>query len=237
MTDVETFGGFPAEGLAFLEQLAVNNDREWFNARKDTYLTSLQRPTVDFVFALGERLKDLSPGISYDLRTNGAGSMLRIYRDTRFSKDKRPYNTALRMFFWEGTRKKMENPGFFVRIDSSGAGVFVGMWRFPKPLLEAYREAVADTDSGAALGGALDSVREANRYGIGGEHYKRVPRPFDASHPRADLLRHNGLYAHFGAISPEVVLREELVDVCYEHFRSMAPLHHWLVEVAQRLPD
>lgn len=236
MMNVEMFGGFPAQGLAFLEQLKVNNDREWFNARKETYLASLQQPAVDFVFALGERLKDLSPGISYDLRTNGSGSVLRIYRDTRFGKDKRPYNTALRMFFWEGTHKKMENPGFFVRVDASGAGVFVGMWRFPKPLLEAYREAVADTDSGAALETALAAIREARSYSIGGEHYKRVPRPFDAWHPRADLLRHNGLYAHFGAISPDVVLRQELVDVCIEHFRNMAPLHYWLVEVAQHLP-
>ena len=81
------FSGFPAEGLTFLAGLEANNNREWFNDHKDDYIQFVQEPMAAFVAALGPRLQDISPGIEYDTRTNGSGSMMRIYRDTRFSND------------------------------------------------------------------------------------------------------------------------------------------------------
>jgi uncharacterized protein (DUF2461 family) len=125
----------------------------------------------------------------------------------------------------------MENPGFFVRLNPSGVGLFVGMHRFPKPLLTAFRDAVIDDQLGADLEAALASVRNAGDYEVGGQHYKRVPRGYDAAHPRADLLRYNGLHAHSQAIGPEAITTPELVEVCYEHMRNMAPLHTWLAKV------
>ncbi len=159
---------------------------------------------------------------------------MRIYRDIRFSKDKRPYNTRVRVVFWEGPRKKMENPAFLVRVAPDGAGVFAGKWQFPRVFVEAYRDAVVDPGLGRELEDALASVRSAGIYEIGGEHYKRVPRGYAAEHERANLLRYNGLYAHFGTISREIALTPDLVEVCYEHCRSMAPLHHWLVKAGRR---
>ena len=231
MTDLLDFAGYPREGIEFLSQLAENNNREWFNARKATFQEYVQRPSQDFVVALGQRLKSVSPGVVYDTGLSGSGSILRIYRDTRFSKDKTPYNTYIRVVFWEGTRKKMENPSFFVRISPDGVGVFVGMHVFPKPFLTAYRDAVIDDGLGADLEAALASARGTGDYEIGGQHYKRVPRGYDPEHARAALLRHNGLYAHTGAIGPQVIQTPELVEVCARHCRNMAPLHQWLVTV------
>jgi uncharacterized protein (TIGR02453 family) len=234
MSEFPPFPGFPSQALRFLEDLERNNEREWFQAHKDHYLEHVLAPAQEFVFALGERLKTISEGITYDTRTNGSGSIMRIYRDLRFSKDKRPYNTRLRLFFWEGERKKMENPGFFLRIDPSGVELYAGTHRFVKPFLTAYREAVADDQLGTELEATIRTLTDAGPYVIGGQHYKRVPRGYDADHPRADLLRYNGLHAHSPAISPELITAPELVDVCFEHLRNMAPLHHWLVKVGQR---
>jgi uncharacterized protein (DUF2461 family) len=196
MSEMPPFPGFPVEGLGFLEELAHNNNREWFEAHKADYRSYVLEPAQAFVVALGERLKLLSPEIAYDTRTNGSGSIMRIYRDLRFSKDK-------------------------------------GMHGFPKSVLTAYQEAVADDVRGAELEAALETLRSAGVYEIGGERYKRVPRGYDPDHARADLLHYKGLHVRSPQIEAPVLTTPELVEVCFEHCRAMAPLHHWLVGVNQ----
>jgi uncharacterized protein (TIGR02453 family) len=237
MSESPDFLGFPQEGMRFLADLRENNNREWFEAHKETYREQVLAPAQDLAFALGERLKkDISPGIVYDTAANGSGSVLRIYRDLRFSKDKRPYNTHVRLVFWEGARKKMENPSFFVRINPDGAGVYSGIHVFPKPVLAAYREAVVDEQLGSELASAIAAVKRAGPYAVGGKHYKRVPRGYAAEHPRADLLRYNGLWAHTtDPVNPAAIVTTDLIEVCLEHCRNMAPLHHWLVQVGRQL--
>ncbi len=189
------FSGFPVAGLQFLTNLQQNNNREWFEANKPTYTEHLLNPALEFIGVFGERLHTLHDDITYDLRTNGSGSLMRIYRDTRFSKDKTPYKTNLGIFFWRGNRKKMENPGYFVHIDAEGARVYAGLYGFSKAQLEAYREAVDDEQRGPALQAAAEAVFDDD-YPVMGREYKRVPRGYDAAHPRADLLRHKSLGTH-----------------------------------------
>jgi uncharacterized protein (TIGR02453 family) len=236
MNGAPDFAGFPYKGLRFLSELQENNDREWFEAHKDAYRDYVLAPAQDMVFALGERLKVLLPGIIYDTAANGSGSILRIHRDLRFSQDKRPYNPYVRLVFWEGRRKKMGNPSFFIRIGSGGVTVYSGIHVFQKQVLAAYRDAVADDQLGPELEGAIAAVESAGAYTVGGEHYKRVPRGYDANHPRADLLRYNGLWAHTAdPVDAAVIVTPQLVEICLGHCRNMAPLHRWLVKVGQEL--
>jgi uncharacterized protein (DUF2461 family) len=197
-----------------MAELADNNNREWFNERKQVYLDHIVAPAVAFVQTAGEQLQFISPGIQFDTRTNGQGSLMRIYRDTRFSKDKTPYKTWVGLVFWEGAGKKTENPGFYFGFDTSGG-----------------RQAVADDDSGAELEAALAEVAATGPYEIGEQHYKRVPRGYDSDHPRADLLRFNSLYASSPNIEPAVLSSASLVDVVLEHCQNTLPLHRWLVKV------
>jgi len=120
MSETAAFNGFPRELIQFYQGLSRNNDKSWFNEHKDIYARHVIAPAQDFVVSMGERLRMLSPGIVADTRANGAGSIFRIYRDLRFSKDKRPYKTFLGIFFWEGSGKKMENPGFYFHMEPSG---------------------------------------------------------------------------------------------------------------------
>ena len=225
------FDGFPMDGLRFLHGLSENNDKAWFDANKERYITGIVAHVPAFVAALGERLQaEISPGITYDTRTNGAGSMMRIYRDIRFSKDKTPYKTNVAFIFWEGPRKKMENPSFGFQFGAFGAGLFGGVWGFPKDMLAAYREAVVDERTGPELEAAIEAVRAAG-YEVSGDRYKRVPRGYDAEHPRAELLKYKGLHASAPQFDVELVTTPELVDVCFEHCKNMAPIQQWLVRV------
>jgi len=230
LTEYADFDGFPQEGLEFLSQLVANNDREWFRARKDVFQEHVQKPAQKLVVALGQSLQDISPGIAFDTRLVG-GSIMRIYRDVRFSKDKTPYNTNVRLVFWEGPSRKAMLSGFHVRLSASDGGVYVGRWHFERSELDGFRDAVVDADMGSALVEAMEAVRDAGDYTLGGEHYKRVPSGYDKDHPRADLLRYNGLWAHITDLAPELITRPELVDAVLEHCRNMAPLHHWIVRL------
>lgn len=227
----QTFTGFPQEGLQFLTDLTENNEREWFNAHKKTYLDTIVAPAVSFVEALGERLHYISPHIQYDTRTNGQGSLMRIYRDTRFSADKSPYKSWIGIRFWEGGPKAGGNPGFYFGFDATAGGLHVGMHGFDKTMLAAYREAVNDDELGAELEATLESVSATGNYEIKGQHYKRVPRGYDPDHPRAELLRHNTLYVSSPGIEPAVLASPGLVDVVMDHCENTAAVQQWLVKV------
>ena len=227
------FQGFPEDGLSFLTSLAKNNNREWFNERKEIFQNEVQKPTQDFVFALGQRLHSLLPRLVYDTRLDGRGSIMRIYRDIRFSKDKSPYKTYLGITLWEGKSKKDSISGFFIRIESVGVEVNSGKHLFGKSDLQAYRRAVLDEELGSELVKTIDSIRNVEGYEVGGLHYKRVPHGYDNEHERSDLLRHNGLWVRAPRIKPAVLKGSELVDVCFEHCAHMIPIHGWLVKLSQ----
>lgn len=222
------FDGFPAEAPQFLRDLAANNERAWFEAHKSTYLAAVQKPAVALVTALGERLHARFPAIGYDTRVNGAGSLMRIHRDVRFSADKSPYKTEVAMMF-TAPGKRMEQPGFGLRLTADQVDLIAGIFAFPKPALEAYRQAVLSETSGPALEAAAAVVRQAGDYPIDGATYKRVPAGYDAAHPRAEWLKFTGLHVFAPQISLAVAQTPALVEVAMGHFLNMAPLYEWIV--------
>lgn len=234
MDEIQAFEGFPPEGFRFFQELAVNNNREWYLEHKQDYIDYLQTPAVSLVIELGGRLKSEFPGMAYDLRTNGAGSIMRIYRDVRFSKDKTPYKTHIGINFWEGAQKK-GSPGFHLYMDSEGAVFYGGHHSFTKEYLAVYREAVVNDETGEELRNALAKLGEEPGFEVVGEQLKKVPPGYDKESPRGDLLRYKGL----GVKSPELDLKllrsPELIDTCAAAAHAMGPLHRWFAEVNQRV--
>jgi uncharacterized protein (TIGR02453 family) len=231
MSDSRLFTGFPQDALDFLAELKANNNKAWFEANKTRYRSAIVEPAVAFVADLGERLKTIAPSLIYDTRANGGGSLMRIYRDVRFSKDKTPYETNIGIAFWEGPHSKMGNPGFFVHIEPDYAVVYAGLYQFPKEIMTPYRGAVAAEKSGARLQAAVDAVRRAGNYEIGDESLKRVPAPYPADHPRGSLLKYSSLNAGSPKIMHDVITSPAFVDGCFDHCRKMLPLHRWLVDL------
>jgi uncharacterized protein (TIGR02453 family) len=176
---------------------------------------------------MGDRLKELAPGIHADPRTNR--SIFRIYRDTRFSKDKTPYKTHLAIFFWEGEGPKMECPGFYFHFDRENLILGEGLYMFPKQILERYRERVVHPVYGNELKDALQKVQQRGGLSVGGKGYKRVPRGYDPSHPNAELLLYNGLHVGETTPLPDELFSSRLIEYCMVRFRDLLPIHRWLV--------
>lgn len=223
------FGGFPKGTAKFLTALAKNNDRAWLQKNRKAYDEDLIEPALAFVEAMGPKLQKISRGIQADPKVGG--SVMRMNRDTRFSKDKTPYKTHLDIFFWEGDKKGWDRPGFFFRFQPPKLMVGAGIHGFDKPLLTAFRAAVMDAKKGAALVKAIAAVEKAGAT-VGGLHYKKVPTGLPADHPRAELLRYQGLHAGFDAKAPAEMNGPEFIDWCAAKWKAMSPLHEWLLPVA-----
>lgn len=223
------FRGFSDELVRFFEELDAHNTQAWFAENRERYETFVKAPALAYITELGRRLQaDISPGINAVSKIDG--SLFRIHRDVRFTKDKRPYKTHLGIWFWDGDRKRMENPGFYFMYESGELMHGAGLYEFPPDLLKRYREAAADAKLGKRLKAAAETVFDRG-YEIGVRHYKRVPKGYDKDHPMADFLRYSGLVARIRTPLPDVFQSPELEDVSMAHFTNMRPIFDWLKAV------
>ena len=226
------FSGFPKESLSFFRDLAKNNDVDWFKANKPRYQEVVVGPSREFVVSMGARLRELAPDLIADPRINK--SLFRLNRDTRFSQDKTPYKDHAGIWIWEGPGKRMDCSGFYFHLAPGQMILGAGIYMFPKHLVEPYRELVDAPKSGAKLEKIVTGITQAGPYYLGGERYKRVPRGFGADHPRAELLKHKGLFVGLDTKPWPELHTPDLIERCFEVYRELAPIHHWLKEMTLR---
>ncbi len=221
------FTGFPTATLDFLAGLQADNSKAWFDAHRGDYDDHYIGPAKEFVAAAGEALAEIAPDVRAEPKVNG--SIFRINRDIRFSKDKRPYKDHLDMWFWEGDDRKAAVSGFFLRILPDEIGIGVGSHGFDRDRLAAYRAAAADPTSGATL---LEAVAATERAGfaVKGEHYKKVPAGFEAEGETARLLRYSGLWAGDVVTTPKSLHSKRFVGWCMSRWQKTLPVHRWLVD-------
>lgn len=219
-----SFDGFPEDSLRFLADLAEHNDREWYKANKKRMDASLIEPARAFVMAMGERLEGLVPDIRYEPKTNK--SITRMARDTRFSKDKRPYKEHLILRFWTGESPK-GGSGFWLRLHPAFVGIGAGIHVFNDRELASYRGHIDAEQTGRPLQKQLATLGRKG-YSTMGDEYKRVPKGFDSDHPRGDLLRRKGLFAFVEPKVPADLTSGKFVTYCIQRCRDLAPLHEWL---------
>jgi uncharacterized protein (TIGR02453 family) len=220
-----SFSGFPATTVRFLTQLSRNNHKEWFDAHRADYAASLIEPASAFIEELAPRLRKIDPRLQAVPKVNG--SILRLNRDIRFSKDKTPYKDHLDLWFWAGDKRGWDAPGFFFRLTSKRLILGTGMHAFTPPLLASYREQVQGEPRGKELVKLRASLSKRG-YALGGETYKKTPSGVAQDHPRARLLRHSGLYASLERTHPKELGSARFVNLVATHFTALAPLHRWL---------
>jgi uncharacterized protein (TIGR02453 family) len=185
----ESTAEFDPEFFRFLTELAENNDREWFAANKARYEAEVLEPTLAFIEDFGYRLQEISPHMRADPRRVG-GSMFRIYRDTRFSKDKTPYKTHTGMHFRHAASKDVHAPGYYLHLEPGRVYAGCGIWRPDTPTANRIREAIVRDPKGwrrAVYGPPFTDLLT-----LGGEQLKRVPSGFDRDHELADDIRRKG---------------------------------------------
>jgi len=232
MNPTMSFNGFPKQTVSFLNDLKKNNTKEWFNHHRQEYEDHLMAPARAFVEAMGERLKTISPGIISVPKVNK--SLFRINRDTRFSPDKSPYKTNLGILFWEGKGPRMECSGYYFHLEPPNLMLGLGLYMFSKDFMERYRQAVVAPESGSELTSIVKGIERIEGFSLGGKHYKRIPFGFDADHPNAELLLHNGLYAGGETEIPKELYSKDLLDFCIEKYRPLSALHDWLVVLTEK---
>jgi len=217
------FTGFSPATFTFLKNLGRNNNKEWFQAHRSAYEDDLLEPALAFIETIGPLLAKFSPDVRAEPKIGG--SLMRINRDIRFSKDKRPYKDHLDMSFRNGGSKGA--PGYWFRLTPTRLVLGAGMHMLDKPDLERFRMAVDARGSGEALDREVTKLEKAG-YDLGGEHYKRVPAGFPPDHPREALLRHNGVYAGTEMKLPAEARTARFPAFCAGHYKKLAPLMDWL---------
>ncbi|MBT8473085.1 MAG: DUF2461 domain-containing protein [Marinicaulis sp.] len=219
------FDGLPADYFKFFIELETNNNREWFNDNKLRFRESVQEPLAAFVEAMAPRLKKISRHIVADPRLNG-GSVFRIYKDTRFSKDKSPYKTHGGVQFRHALGKDAHAPGFYVHLDPTEVFYGGGVWRPPSPQLMQIRTAIAK--NGAAWDKVISAPAFAKRFdGIGGESLTRPPRGFDADHKFIADIKRKSFFAMAEA-KPASAKKAAFVDDVDAAFTDAKPFMKFL---------
>jgi len=165
----------------FLDELRRHNDRAWFNANKARYLAEVRDPLLAFVAAVAPKLSAISPQVVADPRPS-SGVLLRIYRDTRFARDKRPYKTNAGLHFRHAAGKDIHAPGYYLHLEPGQVFMAAGMWRPDADALRAIREAIVKDPGG---------WQQARRPGLSHDEVtlKRPPRGFDPDHPLIEDLK------------------------------------------------
>lgn len=222
----EAFEGFPAATFTFLDGLAMHNEKTWFDANRQLYDEGYVAPARAFVAAMGPRLRALSPGVQFEPKIGG--SIGRINRDIRFSKDKRPYKTHLDLWFWHGEQKGWDRPGFWFHLTAEKVFLGSGLHGMQGDNLEAFRQSVIHPRSAKALLAAVDAVAQAGPYELGEKTRKLLPRGYAADGPAAEYLLYESLHA--GTDLPaEAARRADFIDVCFAHYKATWPISQWLL--------
>ena len=222
---------FTPKTVSFLKALKRNNKREWFHARKDQYEAHVRGPMIAVVERLAEDFRGFAP----ELIASPRKSLFRIYRDTRFSSDKKPLKTHAAAVF--RTRDLPWKQGAALYFEVAGGWVWIGggMWR-PEPFeLVRLREHVAET---------WPEIRDITRAPafrkrfdeLSGETMTRVPRGYPGDHPAAAFLKFRQLYG--GAEFPAALAHSrEFYPTLLATFKALMPLVRFLNEPLTRIDD
>ncbi|HEX9709799.1 MAG TPA: DUF2461 domain-containing protein [Candidatus Thermoplasmatota archaeon] len=212
---------FGRDYLGFLKELERNNNREWFNGNKRRFEDDVQASSVRFVSDAAVQLRKISPTVVAVPKPFG-GSVMRIYRDTRFSKDKRPYNTHVGIHFWhaDSGNGKQSYPGYFLHVEPGETRVYAGVWRPEGAALKGVRDRIATRP--AEWKKAVNPVEF-----MIGEALKRPPPGYDASHPLIEDIKRKDFVGGIRFSDRQVssaAFISDFVGAC----RSLAPFNAFL---------
>ncbi len=217
-------GHITPELFQFFRSLKENNNREWFLANKQQYEDDVREPLLQFVMEFGLRLGEVSPHFVADARRSG-GSLFRIYRDIRFSRDKIPYKTAAGIQFRHERAKDVHAPGFYLHLEPGNAFMGMGLWHPDSKTATSIRNAIVDrSDEWKGIVSAPKLLRD---FKLGGESLKRAPRGFDPNHPLLEDLKRKD-FLIFKTLSEEETCKPRFIDDFAGYCRLGGPFMRFL---------
>jgi uncharacterized protein (TIGR02453 family) len=213
----------------FLEELRANNHREWFLANKGRYESEVRDPIRRFIIDFAPRLQGISSRLIADPRANG-GSMFRINRDVRFSKDKSPYKTNAGVQFRHQAWRDAHAPCFYLHLEPGLVFVAAGVWHPASTALGMIRDHIVEHPKKWQR--AISSKTFRTVANLGGEMLKRPPNGYDATHPLIGDLKRKDFIARAPLTQEQVCVpafMDEFTDTC----RALSPLTKFLSEALQ----
>jgi uncharacterized protein (TIGR02453 family) len=213
--------------FAFLRELADHNDREWFAENKTRYAEDVQEPAIAFVSDFERPLARISPNFRADARPVG-GSLFRIQRDIRFSKDKTPYKTHTGIHFRHRSAGDVHAPGFYLHLEPGAVFAAAGIWHPDTATQRAIRDAIAGDPAvwKRATGGAF-----AKTYRLTGDTLNRPPPGYPPDHPLIEVLKHKDFVAET-PLSEKAVTAPGFLDEYARLCRTAGPFLRFLCAAA-----
>ena len=207
-------GYFVPDLFAFLRQLKRHNNRDWFNKNKERYQQSIQEPALRFISDLAAPLAKLSPHFVADARPS-RGSLFRIYRDTRFSADKKPYKTHIGIHFSHESGKDAHAPVFYLHLEPDNCFAAAGVWHPDNRALTKIRAAIVANPE--------QWKKAVRKLELEGECLTRPPKGFQCDHPLIEDLKRKDYVASV-ALSEEQICSAKLMRDFAAACKSMSPL-------------
>ena len=217
---------FSKDTLKFLDELAANNNRTWFEANKPSYEALVREPALDFIEAMQPVLESFAPHFVAEPRKVG-GSLMRVYRDTRFSRDKTPYKTNIGIQFRHELGKDVHAPGFYVHISNDECFFGVGCWHPDPDMLGKIRDRIVEKPE--QWFEARDDKNFTAQWTLDGESLTRPPRGYAIDHPAiGDLKRKD--FVGMAALSAAEVTSAGFVELSGKRFAETVPFMRFLCE-------
>jgi uncharacterized protein (TIGR02453 family) len=211
---------FNPEAMKFLRGLTKNNDREWFNARKPIYERELKAPMLALIDEINHAMTEFAPDHLRDPKK----IMMRIYRDTRFAKDKRPYKQHVSAWWVRRGMEKTSGGGFYLQVSPKEVLVAIGVYMPEREQLLAIREWMAEHHKEyRAMLAKILKAKGAGMTHIDGNALTRMPKGFASDHPADELLRARNWGVH-ATLPAEAALQPNLGREITKRFRLATPL-------------
>lgn len=213
------FEGFPKESVSFLKKLKKNNNREWFNAHKNEFEQFVKFPMQSFIASMQPHFSDFAP--KFDVHPKR--SMFRIYRDTRFSKDKTPYKTHMAAHFvLRGKPKGFEGSGYYLHIAPGEVFIGGGIYMPDNDQLKKIRKAIAEHSK--TFLEIINKPSFKKTFGtINGQKLSRPPKGFEPNHPMIEWLKMKQFFAGVD-LKEEVCYKKDFNKRIAQFCKELAPL-------------
>ena len=213
-----------SELFIFLSELKENNNRDWFQDNKERYENDVKDPLLTFIAAFAERTPEISTSIMAIPRISG-GSLFRIYRDMRFSKDKTPYKTGAGLHFRHKRGKDVHAPGYYLHLEPGDVFAGCGIWKLNTETVTKIRTKIA-THPDQWLN-IIQEKKFKKTFTMGGDSLKRPPKGFDPDHPLIEDLKRKDYLASI-VLNEKIVGEPDFLDYYVELCKTAAPFMEFL---------
>jgi len=225
------FQNFEPSLFRFLKQLARNNNRAWFQENKPRYEKEVLEPSLAFIRAFRPRLKKISEYFTAIDRRSG-GSLMRVYRDTRFHGDGEPYKTNVGIQFRHEMGRDIHAPGFYVHLEPGTCFLAAGLWRPESAIRRQVREAIVENPTRWKR--VRDDKKFRSFFYLDGDSLKKCPLGFPADHPCIEDLRRTDFIA-VADVNESQALQKTFIDHVAQAFTVAKPFMRFLCD-AMKIP-